>query len=331
MTEKLDTKIVYSHSYDPWFNLAVEEYLLNHVHDHEVILYLWQNDQTVVIGRNQNAWKECAWEQLEKDGGKLARRLSGGGAVFHDLGNLNFTFLTTKKHYELERQLSVILQALRKLGVNAEFSGRNDLMLDGRKFSGHAYYYQGQSAYHHGAILIKTDMEKLSRYLQPSKKKMKSKGVDSVRSRVVNLAEVSDRITVTAVKESLAESFGESYGRPVEISINEKDPEILANYTKYASWEWRFGQSPTFDLTLSERFNWGEIEFGFRLHNGKVDSCTVYSDAMDEELIRKIPQVLKGLSLEKEALVSALESMADETKSGTMIADLVKWITSIEI
>lgn len=145
MTEKLDTKIVYSHSYDPWFNLAVEEYLLNHVHDHEVILYLWQNDQTVVIGRNQNAWKECAWEQLEKDGGKLARRLSGGGAVFHDLGNLNFTFLTTKKHYELERQLSVILQALRKLGVNAEFSGRNDLMLDGRKFSGHAYYYQGHS------------------------------------------------------------------------------------------------------------------------------------------------------------------------------------------
>ncbi|MGI6631256.1 MAG: lipoate--protein ligase [Bacillota bacterium] len=327
----IKTKVVQSHSFDPWFNLAVEEYLLNHVQDREVILYLWQNDQTVVIGRNQNAWKECAWEQLEKDGGKLARRLSGGGAVFHDLGNLNFTFLTAKKHYDLEKQLAVILHALKKFGVQAEFSGRNDLILEGRKFSGHAYYFHGSAAFHHGTILINTDMEKLTRYLKPSEKKIVSKGVDSVRSRVINLSEVSSRITVPEVRDSLRESFAQIYGHAVETVLDANDPEIRKNYAKYASWEWRFGQTPSFDLSLSERFSWGEIELGFRLQNGKIDSCTAYSDAMDEDLIGKIPEALKGHVLQKDALITALQSVAEEKKGTVIIDDLIRWLESMEI
>ncbi|MEL7565592.1 MAG: lipoate--protein ligase, partial [Dehalobacterium sp.] len=286
-------------------------------------------------GRNQNAWKECAWEQLEKDGGKLARRLSGGGAVFHDLGNLNFTFLAPRKYYDLEKQLSVILDALKKLGVQAEFSGRNDLLLDGRKFSGHAYYYQGQSAFHHGTILVKSDLEKLGRYLQPSQKKMVSKGIESVRSRVVNIAEISESITIPLVMSSLETSFIEIYGKPaVEVTIDEKDPDIILNYAKYASWEWRFGQTPTFDITFSERFGWGEIELGFRLLNGKINSCTAYSDAMDEELIRRIPEAMKGRILEKGDLVSALDNItigANDANGGLIISDLKKWLDNMEI
>lgn len=332
--ELIQTKIVRSNSYDPWFNLGLEEKLLDQILENEVILYLWQNDQTVVIGRNQNAWKECAWEQLEKDGGKLARRLSGGGTVFHDLGNLNFTFLAPRRYFSIERNLTVILEALKKLGINAEFSGRNDLLLDGKKFSGHAYYYQGQVAYHHGTILINSDLEKLSRYLKPSQKKIVSKGIESVRSRVVNIAQVSNGITVPGVMESFVDSFSEIYGRPLEdLTIADDDRDVMVNYDKYASWEWRFGQTPSFDLTLSERFPWGEIELGFRLQNGKIDSCTAYSDAMDEELVRRIPQVFAGLILKKENLVSALNNFNTDNRSDSalIISDLKKWLEGLEI
>src|SRR6056297_3762446 len=149
-----NTKIYHSTSFDPWHNLAFEEYLLNQVEENEVILYLWQNDNTGVIGRNQNAWKECRSELLAEEGGKLARRLSGGGAVYHDLGNLNFTFIMDKDNYNLKKQLKVILEAVRDQGIEAEFSGRNDLVVKSKKFSGNAFYFGSETAYHHGTILV---------------------------------------------------------------------------------------------------------------------------------------------------------------------------------
>ena len=159
-------KLFESKTTEPYYNLAIEQHLLEIVSEGNCVLYLWQNENTVVIGRNQNAWKECRTTLLEEEGGRLARRLSGG-AVFHDRGNLNFTFLLPTAEYDLERQIEVIRRACAALGVPVEKSGRNDLLADGRKFSGNAFYHHEGHSYHHGTMLVDVNMEKLRRYLQP--------------------------------------------------------------------------------------------------------------------------------------------------------------------
>ena len=188
----------------PYRNLAMEEYMTNHVPDGTCILFLWQNRHTVVIGRNQNCWKECRVNFLEEEGGYLVRRLSGGGAVFHDLGNLNFTFIVRKTDYDVERQLQVILEAVRRLGIQAEKTGRNDITVEGRKFSGNAFYQTGDCCYHHGTLLVHADKENMSRYLNVPREKLASKGVSSVKSRVANLDEFCPGLTVDRVKAALA-------------------------------------------------------------------------------------------------------------------------------
>ena len=257
------TKVIRTSVFDPWWNLAVEEYLLNHVRKGQCILYLWQNQNTVVIGRNQNAWRECRTELLESEGGKLARRLSGGGAVYHDEGNLNFTFLMRREDYNFERQLDVILSAVKSLGIHAEKSGRNDITADGRKFSGNAFYFTKSSAYHHGTILVSSDLGKLSRYLQVSKEKIAGKGVASVQSRVVNLTELNPSVTVDAAANSLVAAFSDIYGYQPVISEGSEDIDNEAVQKlrgKYASWEWRYGQTPRFDITMETRFPGAELK-----------------------------------------------------------------------
>ena len=327
--EDIKLRLVKSKSFNPWYNLSLEEYLLDNVKDDEIILYLWQNDNTVVIGRNQNAWKECDYQQLEADGGKLARRLSGGGAVYHDLGNLNFTFIMNKKHYDVKKHNSVIIDALAKFNVKAEFSGRNDMLINGRKFSGHAYYTSNDRAYHHGTLMVNSDLEKLGYYLKPSEKKIKSKGVDSVRSRVANIIDANSSVTVEALKESLEESFcrifhGKCTHEMYEITVE----PIIALYDKYSSWEWRFGQSPKFDISFSEKFPWAEVEFQFSLKNGEIDDASIYTDAMDTELFNGLAESFKGRKLKREELINSIEqTVANEE----MKKDIVRWIESLDL
>ena len=302
---------------DPHYNLAVEQYLLETVQPGQCVLYLWQNRNTVVIGRNQNPWKECRTALLAEEGGHLARRLSGGGAVFHDLGNLNFTFLVPREDYDLPRQLSVIREAVRSLGIPAEISGRNDILAQGRKFSGNAFCKNGNQAYHHGTILVSADMENLSRYLSPSRAKLQAKGVDSVRSRVMNLRELNPDITIEQLKAALAEAFSRVYGfRVSRIPEDALDPErIRALAERNRSWEWLYGRKLPFTLSCEERFPWGELQIQLQIEEGAIRRAKLYSDAMDWEFIPVLEQALTGCRLEPRELGARL------TETGLPIAE----------
>lgn len=286
-------------SFDPYYNLAVEEYLLGAVQN-ACILYLWQNQNTVVIGQNQNAWKECRMTLLEEEGGRLARRLSGGGAVFHDLGNLNFTFLMPSEDYDLDGQFAVIEKTCHLLGIPAERSGRNDVLSEGRKFSGNAFYRGKHSAYHHGTLLVDVDMDKLGRYLSPSKAKLQAKGVSSVRSRVVNLKEICPELTIEKMKAAMAQAFTQVYNLPVEtLTARDFDAEKLeALRSRNATWEWNCGKKLPFSLTVEGRFDWGGVEIGLDVESGIIKAAKVYTDAMDETLPQRLESAMVGKRLD---------------------------------
>ena len=301
-------KLYESNSFDPYLNLAIEQYLMETVEEGACILFLWQNQNTVVIGKNQNAWKECRTALLQEEGGTLARRLSGGGAVFHDLGNLNFTFMMPQSEYDLDRQFAVISQAMDILGLKTERSGRNDMLVNGRKFSGNAFYKNGKQAYHHGTLLVDVDMDKLSRYLNPSKAKLQSKGVDSVRSRVVNLHELNPAITIESLKAAIAESFRKVYPLPCSIlDANALDTQAVAELReRNASWEWNYGPKLPFSLVLEDRFPWGTLQICLNVESGMIKTAKVYSDAMDWSVAPCLEKALIGCRFEKDALTAAI-------------------------
>lgn len=293
-----------SPGFDPYYNLAVEQHLLERLARDSIVLYLWRNENTVVIGRNQNPWKECKTVLLSQEGGRLARRLSGGGAVYHDLGNLNFTFLMPQSLYDLEKQLTVISQAVRSFGIDVVLSGRNDILAGGRKFSGNAFYKNGRQAYHHGTLLVDVDREKLSRYLSPSKAKLEAKGVDSVRSRVVNLRELCPRITVAKLEEALVSAFGSVYGQNVQyLSGDQLDGAAVAAIAeRNRSWAWNFGQKLPFSFETEGRFPWGGIQLALQVESGVIRRAKVWSDAMDWALAPAIEEAVTGCRFTREAL-----------------------------
>lgn len=313
---------------NPFRNLALEEYLTYQVEEDEVILYLWQNQHTVVIGKNQNCWKECKVNELEEQGGFLARRLSGGGAVFHDLGNLNFTFISRKKHYNVDRQLSVILEALEKLSIAAQKTGRNDITVDGRKFSGNAFFESGDYCYHHGTLLVDVDIENMSKYLTVSKQKLQSKGVDSVRSRVVNLKELCPVLTIPLLTQKLKEAFALCYeGEVTELSfesLSKKELEKLEK--KFASFAWRCGKRIPFQFEMSEQFSFGNLDLQFHINAGIVTECAAFSDAMDEAFIYGIGKRLTGCVYEEKVLLEAIESLVDSEQRRQMCMDIQQMI-----
>ena len=298
-----------SGSFDPYLNLAMEQHLLETVESGCCLLYLWRNENTVVIGRNQNPWSECRTSLLEEEGGHLARRLSGGGAVFHDLGNLNFTFLVSTADYDLEKQQRVLLNACRQYGIPAELSGRNDLTADGRKFSGNAFYHSGPRSYHHGTILMNVDTEKLSRYLTPAKAKLQTKGVSSVRARIVNLTELCPAVTIDGMKKALTDSFETVYGlkstrRTLDTADQNRVEELRA---LYAGWDWRFGQKLPFTFCVEGRFSWGGTELQLNVSEGIIREARLYTDAMDGSLSSRLESAITGSSLRMESLRQAMQ------------------------
>ena len=303
--------------------------MLWNVEENECILYLWQNRRTVVIGVNQNPWKECHVKELEQDDGFLARRLSGGGAVFHDLGNLNFTFLVREEGYSLERQLDVIIHAVAKFGIYAERSGRNDILTDGKKFSGNAFLNSRGHCYHHGTLLVDVDMANLSKYLNVSHAKLQSKGVDSVRSRVINLKELAPEMTIEALQNALIKAFGEVYeGDPAPFPagrLNHK--EVDKNAEKFASWEWRLGRKLPFTAEYNNRFEWGDLTLQFCVEGGIIKDAIAYSDGMETNFINAIGGALIGCVFSSCEINKKIKRIAEnEPVSDTILNDITNFV-----
>lgn len=310
----IDTLLCYvAASTDPYYNLALEEYFTDTVKEGQCILYLWQNRHTVVIGRNQNAWRECRTGRLGEDGGTLARRLSGGGAVYHDLGNLNFTFSMPSPEYDLKKQQRVIVEACRLLGVEAEISGRNDILAGGRKFSGNSFYSHGGRSFHNGTLLIEADMAKMSLYLAPSRLKLEAKGVNSVRSRVVNLCELAPGITVGAMVEAMTAAFCSVYCQRVQTLADGSFDRggIEERRDHFASYEWIYGRNADFPLCLEERFAWGELTLRLDVRQGVCTEAAVYTDAMDTGFARPLEEALCGSRLDTQALCRRVRAVKE--------------------
>ena len=196
-------KYICSEDTSPYYNLALERSLFDFVDEDTVILYLWQNSHTIVIGKNQNAYAECKVDEFIGVGGTLARRPSGGGAVYHDLGNLNFSIICKESIAKEHTYQRIVKETLSYFGIVSEFNGRNDLTVDDKKFSGNAFYVKDDVLCQHGTILINSDFKELSKYLTPDISKLERNHVKSVESRVVNLSEISDKITVESMKEAM--------------------------------------------------------------------------------------------------------------------------------
>lgn len=301
-------QVLISNQYNPFLNRAVEQYLTEHQEKGGVTLYLWKNQKTVVIGYNQNPYAECNVQLLLDEGGHLMRRGTGGGAVYHDLGNINFSFVTDRKLYDVQKQLSVIQGALKNYGLQAEISGRNDLLCQGRKFSGNAFSKGPVNNLHHGTILIKTDGEMMQRYLIVDKAKLLKNGVKSVASRVVNLSELVPALTSENIKQPLIEAFEKVYGENATVlDFDElaKLPEVQQIRESISSHAFLFGRWEQFKTTKKARFAWGGVEIALKVDEaqGFILDAQIASDCLDTESIEEAEKMLKGCSTKEAPMI----------------------------
>ena len=315
MINKLDFYI--SDSLDPYRNLAIEKRLFDTVEKNTLILYLWQNQSTVVIGKNQNAFAECRTELLREEGGHLARRLSGGGAVFHDIGNLNFTFICATEDLDIGKHMEVIQRACLLAGIETELSGRNDILAHGRKFSGNAFYNSKGHSYHHGTILISADTDKMTRYLTPPKAKLEAKGIKSVRSRVLNLSELAPTLTCEHMKEHLLEAFTSVYGIQPLPHIDIEEESICALAATFGSWDYLYGSPLPFNVSCGDRLSFGSIELQMQVTDGLIREIRVYTDALDSELSGAVEGALATCPFDFGTMSDALaKALSDDVALG---------------
>ncbi len=298
-------------SHDCAANLAGEAYLIKE--DVEHILYLWVNDPCIVIGRFQNPYSECNLERMDADGVQLVRRKSGGGAVYHDRGNLCFTLIGKKDTSSKEENFALVLDALKRIGIDAELSGRNDILSQGKKISGNAFQSTPTKFCHHGTLLITSDLSVMANYLTPSSTKLASKAVKSVASRVGNLSEVKKDITTQEVEQALIEAFCDKYGPTHVTPIDfKKLAEAQDDYKQFGDRSILLEKTPQFTHLVHHRYSWGECSLHMDVEKTKITQVRLFTDALDTSLPARIVKRLKGLTYAKSTLLEAKDACDDE-------------------
>ena len=303
------SRIYISQEVDPYFNIAAEYQLFNEA-DEEMCLFLWQNQPCVVIGRNQNFYAECDMEYLNKKQILPLRRFSGGGAVFQDMGNVNFTFITKENNANPKQFIEMAQQALATMGIDSSFSGRNDLLYQGRKISGHANYTEDGNYIYHGTMMVDVDLDMLTKVLKPSFIKLDSKGIDSVRSRVINLSQINSDITDEKLKKAMIDAFKNVYGDTQPIKYINKKNMNPAFYDKIQQAEWIFGEAPQFEIQVEKRLSEGNVTLCSQVEDGLATQIEIYTDSLSHV----------DFTVLKEKLVG---SLYDESKFFEMIDDFL--------
>ncbi len=299
-------RYVQNKNLNPYFNLALEEYVLKNFE--EDFFLIWRNPNAIIVGRHQNTYSEINLDYVEKHGLPVVRRLSGGGSVYHDLGNLNFTFIMKndkKRSSSFQDFTKPIIEVLQSLSVDAKFTGRNDLTIEGRKFSGNAQYHYKDRTLHHGTILFSSNMADLSGALKHKEGKFKDKSVKSVQSRVTNISDhLKEPLTIEAFQEKIMDHIMHQYGKDHLYSLTPDDIEAVNQLVrdKYSTWDWNFGKSPTYDFVTEHKFPGGLIEIHMNVSQGKIKDLQLYGDFFAKRDIQPIIDALIGADHEQEAL-----------------------------
>jgi lipoate-protein ligase A len=302
-------------NYDPRINLAIEEYLLRHLETADDILLFYINEPSIIIGHNQNTLEEINQAYVEQNKIHVVRRLSGGGAVYHDLGNLNFSFITPYIYGDFRNFAKFtrpVIDALQKMGVPAELSGRNDILVEQRKISGNAQYHAGGRLVTHGTLLYQTQIEDLVSALNVKAEKITSKGIKSVRSRVANISEyLTDPMDIFEFRQCLLTSLFSETDEVPQYVLQEADWQKIREIaeTRYFTWEWNYGRSPDFNVQKVQRFNFGEIDARINVSRGEIGSIRFFGDFQPTDDVAELETLLTGIRYDPVHIEAALEKV----------------------
>lgn len=308
-------KYIVNTSNDPAYNVALEAYAFQKLTDIDEIFILWINEPAIIIGRHQNTIQEINKEFIDKNGIHVVRRLSGGGAVYHDLNNLNYTIIsnnTQEGAFDFQTFSKPVIDTLAKLGVKAEFTGRNDLEINGQKFAGNAQaYYKGRMM-HHGCLLFDVDMSVLGQALKVSKDKIESKGIKSVRARVTNIVDhLSDKITVQEFSDSILAQVKEEYPEMDEYVLSDAElSEIQAmRDNQFATWDWTYGKAPEYTIERGVRYPAGKITTYANVENSTIKSVKIFGDFFGVKPVDDIEKMLEGVRYDYKDVLAALKTV----------------------
>ena len=312
---------------DPTINLALEEYCVRNLDMKNDYLLFYINAPSIIIGKHQNTIEEINQEYTKEKGIHVVRRISGGGAVYHDEGNLNFSFMTKHSHESIHNFrlfTEPVIKVLAGLGIKAELNGRNDITVSDRKISGNAQFTDTKSMFSHGTLLFDTRLEDVVNALNVKQEKIESKGIKSVRSRVANISEfLSRKISIEEFKKNIIESVftGREDDFVYELSEEQWEGVMKLSESKYRSWDWNYGRSPEFDLRKTKRFSFGQIDIRINVKDGIITEVKIYGDFLGHGELSDIEEILTGVKFEEEAIRHALKESDLKNYFGDITAE----------